>query len=66
VVTIKIFDLMGREVATVLENVELPAGRHQRLWDGRDAQGRAVVSGIYFYRLVVGSFTKTMKMAVMR
>jgi len=66
VVTIKIFDLAGHEVATLLERAELPAGRHQRVWDGRDAQGRAVTSGIYFYRLSAGSFAKTMKLMLMR
>jgi len=48
VVTLKIFDLVGREIATLLNRVELPMGRHQRMWDGRDAQGSAVMSGIYF------------------
>jgi hypothetical protein len=66
VVTIKIFDLAGHEVTTLLDRVELPAGRHQRVWDGRDAQGRAVVSGIYFCRLAAGSFAKTVKLTVMR
>ncbi len=65
-VTIKIFDLAGHEVATLLDRIELPAGRHQRLWDGRDWQGRTVVSGIYFYRLTAGSFAKTMKLMVVR
>ena len=52
-VTIKIFDLAGHEVATLLDRTEMAAGRHQRLWDGRDAQGRAVVSGIYFCQMVL-------------
>jgi len=66
VVTIRIFDLAGHEIATVLDRIELPAGRHQRVWDGRDAQGRIVVSGIYFYRLIAGSFSKTMKLMLVR
>jgi len=66
VVTIKIYDLAGGEVATLLDRVELPAGRHQRLWDGRDAQGRIVVSGIYFCRMMAGSIIKTMKLMLVR
>jgi len=66
VVTIKIYDLAGHEVATLLDRVEFPAGRHQRVWDGRDAQGRIVVSGIYFYRLIAGSFSRTMKLMLVR
>ncbi len=66
VVTIKIFDLAGHEVATLLDRVALTAGRHQRVWDGRDALGRAVVSGIYFCRLTAAGFAKTVKLTVMR
>jgi hypothetical protein len=66
VVTIKILDLNGREVATLLDKIALPAGRHQRVWNGRDNQGRTVVSGIYFYRLQAENFSKTMKLTVMR
>lgn len=65
-VTLKVFDLAGREVATLVANEEFPAGRHQRLWNGRDQQGRQVGSGVYFYRLVAGSFTKTMKLTLLR
>jgi hypothetical protein len=66
VATIKIFDLAGHEVATLLDRVELPAGRHQRVWDGRDRQGRAVVSGVYFCRLQAGNFARTRKLMVLR
>jgi hypothetical protein len=66
VVTIKIFDLAGHEVTTLLDRIELPAGRHQRVWDGRDRQGRAMVSGIYFYQLNAGSFSRTMKLMLVR
>ena len=64
--TLKIFDVTGHEIATLLERVELPAGRHQRVWDGRDAQGRVMTSGIYFCRLAAGNFSRTMKMTLMR
>ena len=67
VTTIKILDLAGREIATLLDNVELPAGRHQRTWNGRDAQGRPVGSGIYFYQMQLDNgVRKTMKLTVMK
>jgi hypothetical protein len=65
-VSLKIFDLAGREVVALLANEEFPAGRHQRLWDGRDHLGQTVGSGVYFYRLVAGSFVKTMKLTLVR
>ncbi|MGH7495673.1 MAG: T9SS type A sorting domain-containing protein [bacterium] len=66
VVNLKIYDLTGREVATVLETAELPAGRHQRVWNGRDAHGRPVASSVYFCRLTVDKHVKTIKLTVMR
>ncbi len=65
-VTLRIYDLAGREVATVLEHVELPAGRHQRVWDGRDASGHAVSNGVYFCRLTAPRIVRVMKMAVLK
>jgi hypothetical protein len=65
-VTLKIFDLAGREVITLLANEEFAAGRYERFWNGRDAQGRPVVSGVYFYRLMAASFTKTLKLTLLR
>jgi hypothetical protein len=66
VVTLKIFDINGREVATLLDGVELVGGLHQHAWTGRNAQGEPVASGIYFCRLSVGSFTKVKKMSLVR
>jgi hypothetical protein len=41
-----------------LLDAELAAGRHQVVWDGRDARGQATASGVYFYRLqAVGEST---------
>jgi hypothetical protein len=51
-VTLKVFNLLGQEVATLL-NSQLTAGSHQMDWDGRDAAGRVLSSGVYFYRIDV-------------
>jgi photosystem II stability/assembly factor-like uncharacterized protein len=45
-VTLVVYDLMGRVVATLLKE-EKPAGRHTAMWDAR-----GTASGVYFYRLV--------------
>ena len=65
-VTLKIFDLSGREVATLTENEQLEAGRYQRYWNGRDVLGRPVASGIYFCRLIAGSFSTMRKMTLVK
>jgi hypothetical protein len=64
-VSLRIYDAAGRLVRMLVEGAR-PAGNYSELWDGRDANGRAVASGIYFYRLQAGAFTETRKMALLR
>ena len=49
-VSIRIYNLLGQQIVTLLA-AQLGAGEHQAVWDGRDSQGRAVASGVYFYRM---------------
>jgi hypothetical protein len=46
-VAVRIFDLHGREVATLV-NAPVSPGVYRARWDGRDAQGRSAASGVYF------------------
>ncbi len=59
-VTLKIFDLLGREVSTIVSE-ELPAGDHSRQWNAEDFP-----SGVYFYRLQAGSFIETKKLVLLK
>jgi len=47
---LKVFDMIGQEVITLLDE-EKPAGYHRVKWDGRNYDGKKVVSGVYIYRL---------------
>jgi hypothetical protein len=47
---LRIHDVAGRLVR-VLADEALPAGRHERRWDGRDEEGRPLASGLYLCRL---------------
>jgi hypothetical protein len=64
-VQLRIYDLSGRVVRTVLER-QLAPGRHQVVWDGTDATGRHVAAGIYFMRLRAGSFEARKKLVLLR
>ena len=61
-VTLKIFNVLGEEITVLLDNEQKPAGYHVQIWNGRDKRGRAVPSGVYFYRITAGAFTATEKM----
>ncbi len=58
---IAVCDVAGRTVR-ILTRAATPAGPHRVAWDGRDAAGAPVVSGVYYYRLHTahGSWTKRM------
>jgi len=50
-VRVRIFDLSGRLVRTVLDHPLVPAGDHQVIIDGRGRSGEMLASGIYFYQV---------------
>ncbi len=60
VVKLKIFDLSGNEVITLM-NKRQHAGEYVVEWNGKDNEGGDVASGIYFYQLRANSFVKTKK-----
>jgi photosystem II stability/assembly factor-like uncharacterized protein len=59
-VSLRVFDLMGREMATLVSK-ELSRGRHTYQWDASD-----LPSGPYYYRLQAGSFVQTKKLLLIR
>jgi len=62
---IGVYDLTGRRVA-VLANRTFTAGSHPLVWDGRDATGRTVPSGIYIARLDVDGIHEVIKLSLVR
>jgi len=62
---IRVFDVSGRRVATLLDG-NLAAGWHTAFWSGRDDGGRPVASGVYLYRVEAAGFTRTRKMALLK
>jgi pimeloyl-ACP methyl ester carboxylesterase len=59
-VSLKIYDVLGREVA-VLASAEMEAGDHSVIWDAS-----RMASGTYFYRLQSGSFIETKKLLLLK
>ncbi len=59
-VTLKIYDVLGRETATLVNGFQF-GGEHSVQWDGA-----SFPSGVYVYRLQVGSFSQTRKIILMR
>ena len=57
---LKVYDVLGREVATIV-NEKLAPGYYTQQWD---ASG--FPSGVYFYRFTVGPFGETKKLIVLK
>lgn len=65
-VTLKIYNLLGQEVRTLVGLKE--AGYYTVIWDSQDDRGLDVSSGIYFYRLSVdsGRWADTKRMVLLK
>jgi len=59
-VSMKVFDILGREVSTLVSE-KMPAGSYTKQWNASN-----LGSGIYFYRLQAGSFTETKKLVLLK
>ncbi len=58
--TIKIFNILGKEIATLI-NEQKEAGKHEL-----DFDASGLNSGVYFYKIEAGSFIETKKMILMK
>jgi hypothetical protein len=65
IVTAKIYDILGREIRTLL-NEEKEAGVHSLQWNGNDNFGQKVTSGTYILRVTAGSKAQSIKMLLMK
>jgi hypothetical protein len=59
--TLAVYDITGRRVRDLV-NGNLASGAHSAVWDGCDASGRAMSSGVYFSRLVWNGRTTANRM----
>ena len=64
-VQLVIFSVDGREIKQ-LDSGYKQAGQHVVSWDGKNAKGNDVASGLYFYRLIAGKFRDTKRMLLLR
>ncbi len=64
-VLLEVYDLLGRRVV-VLANTNLNAGVYEAVWNGTDARGVAVASGVYVVRFVAGEFVGVQRMTIVR
>lgn len=64
-VKLSIFNMLGQKVKELV-NESQAAGIHRVIWDGTDAYGNVVSTGIYLYRMQVGDLAETRKMVLIK
>ena len=65
IVRLTVFNLLGQQVATLISSLK-PAGMHTVIWNGRDLNGKAIASGVYFYRLETAETVLSKKMLLLK
>ncbi|MEZ5359564.1 MAG: FlgD immunoglobulin-like domain containing protein [Candidatus Zixiibacteriota bacterium] len=64
-VTVAVYNVVGQKVRTLVDEHQ-EAGEHHVVWDGKDAHGSQVASGVYFYRTQLNDFSETRKMVLLK
>ena len=64
-VSIKIYDVMGRQLKTLVNSVKT-AGYHSIQWDATNDLGEGVSAGMYIYMIQAGDFVSTKKMVLLK
>jgi hypothetical protein len=64
-VKLEVFNILGQRVRSLVDCYQ-PPGDYRVVWDSRSQNGREVASGVYFYRLSAGDFSKSRKMLLLK
>jgi hypothetical protein len=64
-VNLSVYNVLGQHVTTLVDDMQR-AGKQTVTWDGTDASGSSVASGVYFYKLRAGDFSDTKKMLLLK
>jgi hypothetical protein len=64
-IKLNVYDISGKHIKTLVDS-EQNTGSYEILWDGKDNEGKIVSSGIYFTKLIAGSFAEIKKVILLK
>ncbi|MBK7107354.1 MAG: T9SS type A sorting domain-containing protein [Ignavibacteriae bacterium] len=65
-ISLKIYNMLGQEIKSLIDFQNYKNGNHQIIWDGTNNNGSKVTSGNYLAELKFGNFSKSIKMTVLK
>ena len=65
-VSLTVYNLLGEEIAVLIDTEYKDEGYHSVIWDGKDESGEAMASGVYIYQMRIGAIAVTKKMAFIK
>lgn len=65
-ITVKIYDMIGNEIKTLVDNEDFEKGNYEATWDGTNNFGSKVASGNYIATMKFGNFNKSIKMQLLK
>lgn len=65
-ISLRVYDMLGREVKTLIDNADYLKGKYSVTWNGTNNAGVTVASGSYIAELRFGNFTKSVKMSLLK
>jgi len=65
-VRLAIYNMLGQQVATIIDGEYYAAGIYEATWNSRDVSGNEVSSGMYIYRITAGDYVETKRMILMK
>lgn len=65
-ISLKIYDILGNLVTTLIDGQDFANGSYEAVWDGKNNFGTSVASGMYLAELQFGNFSKTIKMQLLK
>jgi hypothetical protein len=65
-ISLTIYNMLGQEIVKLVDTEYQRAGNYSVLWNGKDANGMNVTSGMYIYALKFGNFEKSKQMMLLK
>ncbi len=65
-VTLRVYDIAGRLVATLVDEIQAPGNDHRVVWNGRNRRGQPVAAGVYFYTLSAPGYEASRKLVLLK